>query len=224
MTRVPRLAGLAGLAASAVLLTGCGAVPELTPGVAVRVDDQSMSTRDVHDAATAYCAAQGSVNGQGQALPNHYINGLVVGGFALRSAADHQLAAHGVTVDESYQQAIDAAPELAKLSPEKRDAYVQVAGSALYVQAAELSIGRAVLGGSPTDADAQAAGRKEVAGWLDDHDLRIDPRYGVTIDQGVLVADDTSVSFALSKTATRADADKPDATYAATLPSTQRCG
>jgi peptidyl-prolyl cis-trans isomerase SurA len=217
---------LAGLAvASAVLLTGCGAVPDLNPGVAVRVDDESLTTRDVATTATDYCAASTQSAQQGQTVANHYINGLVVGSFALRTAADHVLAAQGVTVDPSYQAAIDSAEEsLSKLSADEREALIQVGASSIYVQAAELSIGRAVLGGSPSDADAQAAGHKEVTGWLDDHELRIDPRYGVTIQDGELVPDDTSVSVALSETAVQADAARPDATYAATLPSTQRCG
>ena len=35
---------------------------------------------------------------------------------------------------------------------------------------------------------------------------------------------DTSISFALGDTATKADADTPDTDYVAALPDTQRCG
>jgi peptidyl-prolyl cis-trans isomerase SurA len=220
--------GLAGLAlVSTVLLTGCGSVPELNPGVAVQVGDDTFTTNDVHDTATTYCSAQKPQSGQ--ALANHYINGLTAGAFALRSAADQLMAAHDVTVDESYQQAIDQAePQLAALTSSERDAVIEVGATSVYVDAAQLAVGRAVLAergiGAPTDKEASAAGHEALLAWIDDHDVRIDPRFGVTIDEGVTTATDTSVSFAVSKTATSADTDTPDADYAVALPQTQRCG
>src|SRR5262245_52676895 len=84
---VSRKRGLAGLAVvSAVLLTGCGSVPDLNPGVAARIGDDTFTTSDVHDTATAYCDAQKPQ--EGQALPQRYINGIVAGSLALRAAAD----------------------------------------------------------------------------------------------------------------------------------------
>ena len=63
MIRVRALAGLA--VASAVLLTGCGAVPDLNPGVAVSVGDDTVSTRHVADLASDYCdAAKPQLEGQ----------------------------------------------------------------------------------------------------------------------------------------------------------------
>jgi hypothetical protein len=216
---------LAGLAvASAVLLTGCGAVPDLNPGVAVRVGDDSVSARDVADLASDYCdAAKPQL--QGQALPRHYLNGQVATSLALRSAADQLMAAHDVTVDKSYAEAVaQAETQLGDLTTPQRDAIVEVQGSEVYVAAAETSVGRATLGGSPSDKDAQAAGEKEFLAWLDDHDVRIDPRYGVAIEKGKSVPTDTSLSLGVSKTAKQAGAGTPDSTYAGGLPSTQRCG
>jgi hypothetical protein len=222
---VTRVRGLALMAAvSAVLLTGCGAVPDLNPGVAVRVGDDTVSTQEVADAAAAYC--DGSLKLKpGSVTPNHYINGLTASSFVLRDAADALMADHGVTIDASYGKAIDQAQaQLAPLSDAQREAVIQVGAASLYVAAAETAVGRDVLGGSPSDDDAQAAGAKEFASWLDDQDVRIDPRYGVTIDQGTVAAADTSLSFALGDTAKKADAAQPDATYAAALPAGQRCG
>ena len=225
MSRVSRVRALAGLAvASAVLLTGCGAVPDLNPGVAVRVGDDSVSTRDVADLASDYCdAAEPQL--KGQALPRHYLNGQVASSLALRSAADQLMAAHDVTVDKSYAEAVARAEtQLGDLTTAQRDAIVEVQGSEIYVAAAETAVGRATLGGSPSDEDAKAAGEKEFLAWLDDHDVRIDPRYGVAIEKGQSVLTDTSLSMGVSKAAKQADASTPDSTYAGGLPSTQRCG
>jgi hypothetical protein len=221
-TRVRSLAGLALV--SMFLVSGCGSVPGFNPGVAVRIQDDTVSTDQVRATAAAYCDA--SVKTQpGQAVPNHYVAGLSASSYALRTAADQFMADHGVTVDASYDKAIDAAQsQLASLSDAQRDAVVQVGAASIYVAAAETAVGRDVLGGSPSDDDAQAAGAKEFASWLDDHDVRIDPRYGVSIDKGTVAAADTSVSFALGDTATKADAAQPDATYAKALPASQRCG
>jgi hypothetical protein len=220
-----RLRSLAGLAiVSTFLLTGCGSVPALNPGVAVRVEGDTVSRQQVQDTAAAYCTA--SVKSQpDQVVPNHYVNGLSASSYALRAAADGFMADHGVEIDKSYTAAIDGAQaQLATLPDSQRDAVVQVGAASIYVDAAETSVGREVLGGSPSDADAKAAGQKEFTAWLDDHDVRIDPRYGVTIDGGTVAAANTSLSFALSETATKADATQPDATYAGTLPVSQRCG
>jgi len=225
VTRVSRVRGLAGLAvASAVLLTGCGAVPDLNPGVALRVGDEAVSTRAVADLASDYCDAA-APQLEGQALPRHYLNGRVASSLALRSAANQLMAAHGVTADQSYATAVaQAETQLTDLTTAQRDAIVEVQGSELYVAAAETSVGRKTLGGTPSDEDAKAAGEKEFLAWLDDHDVRIDPRYGVAIEKGQSVLTDTSLSLGVSSTAKQADAETPDSTYAGGLPSTQRCG
>ena len=220
-TRVRSLGGLALV--SMFLVTGCGSVPALNPGVAVRVGDDTVSRQQVQDTADDYCAATLTRNA-GQ-VPNHYNNGLSASAYALRAAADRFMDDHDVSVDDSYDQAIgEAEAQLADLSDAQRDAVIQIGGASVYASAAEISVGRDLLGGSPSDEDAQAAGQKEFVSWLDDHDVRIDPRYGVSVDEGAITGADTSLSFALGSTATKADAAEPDATYAASLPASQRCG
>ena len=222
-----RVAGLAGLAVvSMVLLTGCGSTPDLNPGVAARVGDDTVSVQHVADVAAGYCAAA-EPQLQGQVLPNHYLNAQVASSIALRSAADQMMAEHDVTVDESYTKAEAAArtdDSLAKLSDSARDALIEVQGAQTYVNAAEISVGKAELGGSPSADDAQAAGAKVFLAWLADHDVKFDPKYGVAIVEGKSVLEDTSLSYALSDTATKADASTPDTDYAGALPQTQRCG
>lgn len=226
MTRVsPRVHTVAALAvASAVLLTGCGAVPDLNPGVAARVGDDTVTTRHVADVASDYCDAA-APQLEGQPLPRHYLNGRVAGSLALRSAADQLMAERGVELDKSYDAAVAQAEEqFADMSKAERAAIVEVQGAEIYVTAAEIAVGRDVLGGSPSDDDARDAGQQEFVAWIDDHDLAIDPRYGVAIQDGQAVLTDTSLSQAVTSTAKKAAAGTPDNAYAGGLPSTQRCG
>jgi hypothetical protein len=228
-TRVRSLAGLA--LASTVLLSGCGgAVPSFNPGLAARVGDQTITSHDVDDVAESYCGAAEQQLQEGQVLPQHYLRGEVAGGLALRAAADQLLDEYGVAADDQYDQAVAQArsQEAIKALPaDQQDALIDVQGAALYVQAAELAVGRAILekqGRTPKDKAAQAVGVKAFQAWLDDHDVQINPQYGVSIDKGQTAVADTSLSYALGDTATKADAQQPDTTYAAGLPDTQRCG
>lgn len=221
MTRVRGLAGLA--AVSTVLLTGCGAVPDVSPGVAARVGDESVSVERVSDVSDDYCAAIQQL--EPQVIPNTYLNQTVAGSLALRSAADQLLAANDVELDGSYDAAVEQAKQqFADLSGARLDAFIEVAGAQTYAAATAIAVGRAELGGSPTDEEALAAGQQELTSWIDDHDVEIDPRYGVNIDDGQVALEDSSLSFGLSDTAKQAGAEQPDTTYAAGLPSTQRCG
>jgi hypothetical protein len=226
-TRVRSLAGLA--LASTVLLTGCGTVPGFNPGVAVRVGDDTVTLNHLDDVAQNYCGAAEAQLQDGQVLPNHYLRGEVAGALALREAAGQLLDEHGVEPDGSYDKAVaQASTQLASLPSDQRDALIEVQGAPVYVAAVELAVGRAVLAdqgeAQPADADATAAGQKAFTAWIDDHDIRIDPRFGVAIKDGKTAVTDTSVSFAVGDTAKKADASTPDTEYAAALPDTQRCG
>lgn len=221
MTRI-RLVGVA--IAATVLLTGCNEVPAFTPGVAARVGDDTISVSAVDDMTAAYCQAAETQLQDDQALPQHYLRGQVAGSLALRAAADQFAAEHGVTADPSYDTAVKQAEQsLADLSEAQRQAIIQVQGAATYVAAVEKAVG-AALGGGGGDKARQAAGEKAFRDWLAGQDVRIDPRFGVSISDGTSTLTDTSLSYGLSDTSTKADADQPDTEYAGGLPDSQRCG
>jgi peptidyl-prolyl cis-trans isomerase SurA len=231
-TRLPgptRLAGVAGLALAAVLLSGCGSTPGWNAGIAARVDGHTVSMDRVDQVTDTYCGAvEGQLEGD-QALPLHYLRGQVASSLALRLAADQFAAEQGVDPDAEYAQALEQAePQLAALSEEARQAVIDVDGASIYVGAVEKAAGRKILQerGRPTASEdaVRKAGARAFGKWLADQDVRLDPRFGVTIDGGRTAATDTSLSYALGKTATDADADQPDTTYAAGLPGNQRCG
>ncbi len=211
MTRVSSLAGLA--LAATVLLTGCGAVPDLTPGVAAKIGDDTVSTGRVRDVAASYCAA---VRRQPQSQPvaMSLVNQQVVTSLALREAATRFADEEGVTPDSSYQDTIDKAEaggEFKGLSAAEKDAVITVAGTQYYLTAVENGAGQ----------DGAARFQK----WLADQDVRLDPRYGVTLDGGKAAPADTSLSYAVSDLAKADDGgQQSDAGAVLKLPSSQRCG
>ncbi|WP_395656725.1 hypothetical protein [Nocardioides sp.] len=220
-----RFRGLAALAlASTVLMTGCNAVPDFNPGVAARVADDTITLNTVDDVSTSYCEYVETQLQEGQVLAQHLLRGQVAGSLALRSAADQFAREQGVTADPSYDVAAKRAEEsLGDLDPDQVQAVIDVQGANTYVQAVEQSVGAEM--GTPGGTKAEiAAGQKAFEEWLADNDIQIDPRFGISIESGTTAPADTSVSFPLGETATKANADQPDTDYAGALPDTQRCG
>lgn len=227
MTPTRSLAGLA--VASAVLLSGCGSVPDFNPGVAARVGDETISLSAVDDVAESYCGAiEPQLEKESQVFPNSLVLGNVAGNLTLRAAADQLADEYGVEADKQYDRAVDQVEgSLTDLSADQRDAIIEVDGTRVYVNAVQLSVGRAILreegGSGGGDEAALAAGQEALQAWLDDNDVRLDPRYGLEIDQGQVVPADTSVSFPLGDIAKGATG-QPDPVVTAGLPETQRCG
>lgn len=221
MTRLSSLAGLA--VAGTVLLTGCGSVPDFNPGIGVRVDDTTYSLGEVDDLSTSYCEAVETQLQEGELVASSIISGQVVGSLALRAAAEQFADEMGVEPDASYRQTeqqLESA--IGDLTPAQQDAVRQVNLARPYVEAVEISVGKA--GGAADDQAALSAGQDAFVGWLDEQDVRIDPRFSVSIDDGAVAPVNTSVSYSVSKTALSGAASEPDPTYAKGLPQTQRCG
>ena len=224
-----RLRSIAGLAlASTVLLTGCDSTPAFNPGVAARVGGETISLGTVADVSKAYCSAAAEQFPEGQVLPGHYVSDRVAGTLALRLAADEFAADLGVSADEEYAQAEEAFRlSLGALTEDQQEAVVDVEGASTYVGAVQKAAGEKILADEGRTAGERAArrlGQEAFVAWLDDNDVRIDPRFSVAIVDGEIAGNDTSLSFALGQTATAADAGSPDTEYAAALPESQRCG
>jgi len=220
----------AGLAVAALLLTGCDAAPAFEPGVAARVGTDRISVRQVDQVTEHYCQAAEQQLSKGQTIAQHLLRGQTAGALALRAAADQFAAQDGVTADPSYDRAVQSAEQsLASLSADERQALVDVQGAGAYVSAVELAAGRKILaqqgssGGAGADKAAQAAGAAAFKKWLADHDVDLDPRFGVSISGGTTQPVDTSLSYPVSGAARNGAANSTDPTYAASLPDTQRC-
>lgn len=219
-----RVRSLAGLAAAALLLTGCSSVPAFNPGVAARVADTTITSNDVDETAASYCSAVETQLQEGQAVPNSVVSAQVAGALTLQEAGEQFAADRGVEPDPSYQDAEDALEQsISELTPEQQDAVRRVNLARPYVAAVELAVGIEEVGDEDPEA-AAAAGHEAFAAWLDEQDVRIDPRYPVAIEDGAIARSDTSISFAVSDVAKAGQAAEPDQAAAAALPDSQRCG
>lgn len=221
MTRVSSLAGLA--VAATVLLTGCGSVPDLTPGVGVRVDDTTYSMGEVDDLATTYCQAVETQLREGEAVAGSLVSGQVAGSLALRAAAEQFAAETGVEPDATLAQVEQQLESsIADLPAAQQEAVREVNLASPYAQAVQLAAGKQA--GETDPQAALEAGQQAFADWLDEQDVRIDPRFSVALVDGAVAPADTSVSFPVSDAATGGSAQEPDPAYASALPQTQRCG
>jgi hypothetical protein len=223
----------AGLAVAAVLLTGCSAAPAFEPGVAAQVDHDRITVKQVDQVAERYCQAAETQLSKGQVIAQHFLRGQTAAALALRAAAGQFADEQGVSPDPSYARAVQGAEQsLSSLRADQREALIDVQGAGAYVSAVELAAGRRIVAkqgaasgsGAAADKAAQAAGEAAFKKWLADHDVHLDPQFGVSISDGSTKPTDTSLSYPVSSAAKSGAANSADPTYAATLPETQRCG
>jgi hypothetical protein len=222
------------VAASALLLgalSGCGvAGTGFHPGVAAQVGDEQVSVSRVDEVASNYCSAiSEQLRGDNQVLPLRYLRGGVAGQLALVAAAEQLADEYDVEPGAQYDQKVaELKGAVATLPEEQQDAVIEVESSASYLSGVQQAVGTEVLRrqgtAQPTTAEAGQAGQRALNDWLDEHDVDIDPQFGVKLEDGQAVPVDTSLSHAVGSTAKKGDADTPDPAYAGSLPSSHRCG
>ena len=220
MTAAPTsvMVALAGL-----LLTGCGSA---SPGVAVKVGDEQISTRHVNEVTANYCTAVGELE---SAVPMGFVRQYVVQLLTLRSQASQIADEYGVEPGSTYYNDVAQREGTASTQPEDvQDDYVELASTSAYAQDILDQVGRIVLEErGVTDATAEQttqAGIDVFNQWPNTHDLEIDPRYGLRTVDGVLSPVDTHTSVAVGETAKSGMSTDPDPAFAETLPVSHRCG
>jgi hypothetical protein len=226
--KVPQQAVAALVAAVAVLsLSGCGSA---SPGVASEVGDKTITTSDVDRLTTGYCAAfEDQFKAAGQIFPMRFIRAYVAGQLTMQAATEQFAADNDVTLPASYtDQVKQLEQQLAGLPEAHRGSVLEVEQAGAYVQAVETEVGGKLLAEEgKTDADDQAKlsrGKEALDVWLADNPATVNPRYGIQITNGDFTDAETGTSYALSANAVAANKSQPDQAYAATLPSSQRCG
>jgi hypothetical protein len=218
-TRLRSLAGLAVVAA--VALSGCSSVPALNGGVAARVADETVTLQDVADTSAAYCSAVETQLQDGQTVASSVVSSQVAGSLALRSAAEQFAADEGVAADASYDESRDGLEaSITDLTDAQKEAVREVNLARPYALAVQLAVGKQL--GSDDD-DAAAAGAEAFTAWIDDNDVRIDPRFGISLESGEIKLSDTEISLPVSDQA-RGAKSTDDQSFSADLPSSQRCG
>lgn len=228
------------VAVSALALSGCGAAgPGIGraagPGVGVRVGSESITASDVDQTTTDFCkAVEPGLASNGTVLPMGFVRAYVVRALTLRSAAEQLAEQEGVTLPASYADAVrQLRSQLAPGVPaSKLDLAVRVESISIYVQAVETAVGAKLTAQAGTASDDDAAhlsrGQDALEQWLSEHPADINPRYGVSVSTTDMTSAptlvDTGSTYALSEHAVAGAKPTPDQAYAATLPSTQRCG
>ncbi len=242
-----RLAVLAAvLALGATAVSGCGvAGTNFRPGVAAEVDGTTITTSEVKDAAPGMCEYFRDVSSNPIAgRPTSALRGDVVEVLVQQAAMKQLLDERGLDVPPDYNAAVSQiAAQTADFPASQREPYQTVVGAIAYV-----SYGATALADdsgtevapptSPQQRDPRIpVGLAELATWLDQNDVTINPVFGVTtkgIDPastdevfGLLnfptVENDTSVAVA-DESATPSDPASAEAGGDANLPANQTCG
>ena len=221
------------LATSVVLLTGCGvAGTDFNPGIAAEVGDDTLTTKHVDTVTHDYCAAletvtKGQPSAAGQpAMPMRYFSHDFVSELITRSAAEQLADDHGVEPSGAYKTDLaQLEPQLVDLTEAQRDAVVEVIGARAYSQDVLTVIGGEALAedgnDDATDEDKLAAGEEVLDEWVADHDVEINPKYG--LEYGTPTQVDTDLSYALGTTAKAGLQPEPDSDYADSLPAHLVC-
>lgn len=230
-SRRARLAVASTAAALTVVLTGCGvAGTSFQPGVAAQVGDRTVTTDRVDEVAGTFCEAVESVtSGQEAAVPLSYFRSFIAGQLALALAAEQFADDYGVEPTNDYDKAVAALEEqTSTLTDEQREAVVAVNAAPDFIAAVEVAVGTQLLAeegvNNPATQQAGERGVEAFNAWLEEHDIKLNPEYGVAIEDGGLVPVDTQLSFPVGEAAKAGQAGEPDPGYTEGLPASQRCG
>ncbi len=228
---------LAGVVAAvaALTLSGCGSA---SPGVAVHVGDQTLSTSEVDELTVAYCEGlTATLQSGGAVFPMSFVRAYVVRNLTVRAAAEQLADDYSVDLPPSYAEDLRAlrAEMEGSFREDRIDQSLEVDSAGAYVNAVEIEVGGILLaqaGESGADDEAKRArGQEALLEWMSEHPAEINPRYGVSVtgtDLGRPQFVDTDTSYPLSPNAVDAakigSDDGPDPAHTATLPRSQRCG
>ena len=233
-------AGLAAAALATGVLSGCGvAGTEFRPGVAADVGDVSISMNDIDEAVdglastsptTARRALRRSPGGKcASNWPSFSIQRAVV-----EQLVDETGAELGGVYETSLAQ-LDAS--YGDLPAEQSDGLILGYEAATYVDLGLAAVGQALLADEgQSNVEQQVAGERGLVAfgeWVADHDVEINPIFGLAFVEGELlpVTDDVSVPQSVfaaqsktSSTSTDPDKQAARAAYVKSLPTEQLCG
>lgn len=223
-----RRGGLAAVLAGSVLaLSACGSA---SPGVAAQVGDQTLTLSRVDSLTGSYCeAVTKSLQSDGRVVPMSLVRSAVMQTLIMRSGAEQLAEEYDVGPGAAYNQSRAALEQGTSVLPDDQaEAVLTMETGQDYVTDVLSAVGQATLaeqGVDDADTDAQlAAGKDALAVFFAQNDPRIDPSFGLVMQDYQPVDADTNTSFAVSDLATQGQKAEPDAAFLASLPSTQTCG
>jgi len=213
--------------AAGLLLSGCGSV---SPGVAARVGDETLSVSEVDGAADQMCTALGDqFEAESTTLPMSFVRQGTIQLLTLRSQAMQIADDYGIEPGSSYLNDVAQSRRTADTMPDEvQDTYVELTTANALANDIVEQVGAIVLADAgvtePSLEQVSQAGIDVFNQWPDANGVEIDPRYGLESVDGVLTPVDTNTSIAVGERATTGLSNEPDAAYARTLPLTHRCG
>jgi hypothetical protein len=223
-------------------LNGCGVTDEeIRPGIAADVDGTVIRQSDLDDTVSGTCDYLDQAEGVSR-FPRATVRRQLLQTLVRQVAAEHLVDELDVDLPDEYAPAIASIDKTYADAPgDQATAMREGDKASTYVAVASDAVGAALLrketGTEPQDANQiRARGTQEVAAWLGDHDVELNPTYGLRLDDGSFVADD-GLSVPESSEAVFArgvsdidlgDADQDVATLiadaTAKLPEDQVCG
>jgi hypothetical protein len=229
---------VAVVAVAGLLLSGCGTSVGIHPGAAANIGGETVSMSTIDDTAKSFCKAyvkQSQTQQQASGpLPMGTFRSYVASSLAQRALGRELADAYDVQPAGDYdRQVAQYQAALASSPASEREAVVQVAAAQAYLQNVQVAIGQRLTGNTGTsnsDVKAQLQ-RGEVAtqDWLNDHEVSIDPVFGIDVDGGKFTTghrDQTSYALsALARGGVEAgsSANGPPSSYTSALPASQTC-
>jgi hypothetical protein len=222
------MTGVAALVVTGALLAGCGSA---SPGVAVQVGDEEITTNQVDELASEYCRAisqQLAAQNPPQVVPNRYFRGGIAGTLTMRAIGEQLGEEYDVEPGKTYDESVAKLEQsVSVLDEEVQEAVIEVESSPAYVKAMQAAVGGALLEeelGYAADYSEQVErGQQAFEDWVSANEVTFDPGLGITFENGEITDKDTSLSLAVGDSAVSGSAADPDPAYAATLPAAQSC-
>ena len=197
MSITPRRAALVvPLLLVGTAFTGCGVADEdIRPGVAARVDGTDFSVAEVDDLTQGTCDYLDTTDNT-VAYPRFTVRRLSLETLVRQEAAQHLLDDLDATLPDDYTTTVAGLSQSYTDAPDDVAQAMREGDQARYFVAyAAATVGNALLreetGEEPADADKiSARGNQAITEWIADHDVDLNPAFGLRLDDGSFVADD----------------------------------
>ncbi|MFB9313570.1 hypothetical protein [Nocardioides plantarum] len=197
MSITPRRAALvAPLLLVATAFSGCGVADEqVRPGVAARVDGTDFSVSEVDDLTSGTCDYLDTTDNT-LAYPRFTVRRLSLETLVRQEAAKHLLDDLDATLPDDYTKAVASLTETYAAAPADVAKAMREGDQARYFVAyAAAAVGNVLLreetGTEPADADKiSARGNQAITTWIADHDVDLNPTFGLRLEDGTFKADD----------------------------------
>jgi peptidyl-prolyl cis-trans isomerase SurA len=214
-----------------VLLVGCGvAGTQFHPGVAAEVGDQTITTRHVEQVVDRACKGLEKLNEDAPEAntptPLGTLTHQVTSALVEKLVAEQLADDYDVTTTSAYKDNLtETEQQLASLSDDQREAVQEVVAAQAYTQDVLVQIGAIELADQGQDdsaaQDQYNEGRTVMDAWIADHDVVINPKYG--LEPGTDGPVDTALSVAVGQQAKDGLSADPGTDYTSSLPDNLVC-